>query len=92
MQTHSTDAEELNAEYSMTFELVSELTVTDISGNVIDEKSLTHTDKLNQLLGDKYSYEYNSKGAFYIRAPYFTREDIISIYGLVKDAYNSAGE
>jgi hypothetical protein len=92
MVGHPADPEELNQEIEMRFELLSELTVFDGSGNIIDEISENHSAKLQPLLSGKYQTELKDNGTFVVSRPYFTQEDIITIFGLVKEIFLSTSE
>ena len=92
MVGHPADPEELNQEREMRFELLSELTVFDGSGNIIDEIAENHTAKLQPLLSNKYQTELKENGTFVVSRPYFSQEDLISIFGLVKEDLRASSE
>lgn len=87
MVGHPGDPEEDNEELEMRFELISEMTVYDSKGAIIDEKAMVHTGKLEGVFDGKYDTELRENGTFVVRRPYFLQEDIISIFNIVKDDY-----
>lgn len=89
MVGHPADPEELNEEREMRFELISELTIYDGKQNIINESTSNHTQNIEALFAEEYSTELRENGTFVVKRPYFTQEDIISIFELVKVDYLS---
>ena len=87
MVGHPSDPEEDNEELEMRFELISEMTVFDNKGAVIDEKAMVHTGNLEAVFAGKYDTELKENGTFVVRRPYFLQEDIISIFNTVQNDY-----
>ena len=89
MVGHPADPEELNEEREMRFELISELTIYDGKQNIINESTSNHTQNIEALFAEEYSTELRENGTFVVKRPYFTQEDIISIFEIVKEDYLS---
>lgn len=91
MVGHPGDPEELNEEAEMRFQLESQLIIYDGQGNALVESTAVHTNGLEPLFSNKYTTELRENGTFVVKEPYFSQEDIMAIFELVKTDYLANG-
>ena len=72
----------------MFFTMESNYTIYDVSEAIIDQKTISFTDEMDQLFDGEYATDLDDKGRYKLWKNYFSKKDINGLYALVEQHYD----